>query len=86
VSERERLPKPEEKSILIKLEEEINGMIEETLEDESELKDINNLIYTVVTIMTQIMNQHSKRNRDRRNENLWEIRMEGYISKWRKEI
>ena len=86
MSERERLPKPEEKSILIKLEEEINGMIEETLEDESELKDINNLIYTVVTIMTQIMNQPSKRNTDRRNENLWEIRMEGYISKWRKEI
>jgi len=41
----ERLPKLKENRILVKLKEEINGIIEETLEeDKSDLKDINNLI------------------------------------------
>ena len=60
MSERERLPKLKENSNLIKLKEEIKGIIEEILEeDESDIKNINNLIYTAATIVTQTMNQSS---------------------------
>ena len=68
VSERERVPNLKENSIFLKFNEEINGIIEEILEeDESYIKDINNLIYTVATTMTQTMNQPSKRNKISRN-------------------
>jgi len=53
MSEREKLPKLKTKSKLIKLQEEINGVIEELLEeDEMNIADINNLIYAAETIMT----------------------------------
>ena len=46
--EREKLPKLTTKSKLIKLQEEIKGVIEELLEeDEMDITHINNLIYTV---------------------------------------
>jgi hypothetical protein len=49
---------------LIKLKYEINGIIEEILEeDESDIKDIDNLIYAAAIFMTQKLNQTSKRNR-----------------------
>ena len=58
-------------------QEEINGIIDEILEeDESDIKDINNSIYTAATIMKQTMNEPSKRNTNRRNDNFWEIRMQ----------
>jgi aryl carrier-like protein len=42
---RERLPKLKENSKLIKLNDEINAVIEELLEEnESDITDINNLI------------------------------------------
>jgi hypothetical protein len=42
---------------LIKLEEEINGVIDELLEeDELNITDINNLIYAAATIITQTLN------------------------------
>ena len=67
MSERERVRNLKENNFL-KLSEEINGIIEEILEeDESYIKDINNLIYTAVTTMTQTMNQPSKRNKISRN-------------------
>jgi len=45
VSERESLPKLKDSSKLIKFKEEINGIIEENLEeDESDMKGIHNLI------------------------------------------
>jgi len=54
MSEREKLPKLKTKSKLIKLQEEVTGVIEELLEeDEMNITDINNLIYTAATIMTQ---------------------------------
>jgi hypothetical protein len=54
VSERERLQKLKENNKLVKLKLEINGIIEEILEDnESDIKDINILIYAAATIMTQ---------------------------------
>ena len=44
MSEREKLPKLKTNSKLIKLQEEINGVIEELLEEnEINIRDINNL-------------------------------------------
>ena len=52
MSEREKLSKLKKNSKLIKLQEEINGVIEELLEeDEMNITDINNLIYAAATIM-----------------------------------
>jgi len=54
MSEREKLPKVKTNSKLIKFQEEINGIIEELLEEnEINITDINNLIYAAATIMTQ---------------------------------
>jgi hypothetical protein len=65
MSGRERLPKLKENSKLIKLMEEINGTAE-LLEDESDITDINYLIHVAATIMTQKMNQPSKRSKNRK--------------------
>jgi hypothetical protein len=57
MSEREKLPKLKTNNKLIKLQEGINGVIEELLEDqEMNITDINNLIYAAATIMTQTLN------------------------------
>ena len=49
--------------------------MEESLEEnESDIKDINNLIKAAATIKTQTTNQPSKRSKNRRNENFWKIR------------
>jgi len=62
MSESEKLPKLKTNSKLIKLQEEINGIIEELLEDEMNITDINNMIYAAATIMTQTLNEPSKRS------------------------
>jgi len=61
--EREKLPKLKTNSKLIKFQEEINGVIDEFLEEEEEMDitDINNLIYTAATIITQTLNEPSKK-------------------------
>jgi hypothetical protein len=83
MSEREKLPKLKTNSKLIKLQEEINRVIEELLEeDEMDITDINNLIYAAATIMTQTLNEPSKRNENRRNVKFWKIRMRKQISIW----
>jgi hypothetical protein len=70
MSERERLPKLKENSKLIKLMEEVNGIIEELLEEhESNITDKNYLIHAPATITTQKMNQPSKRSKNRKNKN-----------------
>jgi hypothetical protein len=86
--EREKLPKLETNSKFIKLQEEINGVIEEVLEEEKEMAitDINNLIYAAATIMTQTLNEPSKRSKNRRNVKLRKTRMQKQISNWRKEL
>ena len=74
--EREKLPKLKTNSKLIKLQEEINGVIEELLEEDemnTSITDINNLIYAAATIMTQTLNETSKRSKNRRNVNFWKI-------------
>jgi len=63
VSEREKLPKL--KSKLIKLKEKIKEVIEELLEEEEmDITDINNLIYAAAKIMTQTLNELSKRSKN----------------------
>jgi len=53
MSEREKLPKLKKNCILIKLKEEINGIIEEILEEQSDITDINNFVYTASTVMKE---------------------------------
>ena len=87
MSEREKLLKLKTKGKLTKLQKEINGVMEEQLEeDEMDITDTNNLIYVAATIATQTRNEPSKRNTNRRNENFWKIRMKELISSWRKEL
>jgi hypothetical protein len=60
--EKEKLPKLKTNSKLIKFQEEINGAIEELLEEEKmDTTDINNLIYAASTIMTQTLNEPNKK-------------------------
>jgi len=87
MSEREKLPKLKTNSKLITLQEEINGVIEKLLEeDEMNVTDINNLIYAAAKIMTQTLNEPSKRSKNRRDVKFWKIRMQKQISSWRKEL
>ena len=82
ICEREKLPRLKTKSKLIKLQEEINGVIEELLEeDEMNITAINDLIYAAATIMTQTLNEPN-----RRDVKFWKIRMQKQISSWRKEL
>ena len=74
-------------AIIIIIQEEINGIIEELLEeDEMDITDINNLIYAAATIITQTLNEPGKRINNRRNVKFWKIRMQKQISSWRKEF
>ena len=50
------------------------------------ITDINNLIYVAATIMTQTLNEPSKRSKNRRDVKFWKIRMQKQISSWRKEL
>ena len=87
MSEREKLPKLKTNSKLIKLQEEINGVNEELLEeDEMNITDINNLIYAAATIMTQTLNEPSKKAKNRRDFKFRKIRMQKQINSWRKEL
>jgi hypothetical protein len=87
ISEREKLPRLKTNSKLINFHEEINGVIEELLEeDEMNITDINNLIYAAATIMTQKQNEPSKRSKNRGDVEIWKIRMQKQISSWRKEV
>jgi hypothetical protein len=62
--EREKLPKLKPNSKLIKFQEEINGVIDELLEEEKmDITDLNNLIYAAATIITQKLNETSKKTK-----------------------
>jgi len=85
--ERDKIPKLTKNSRLINLQEEINEVTEELLEEnEMNITDINNLIYAAATIITQTLNEPSKRNKNRRNVKFWKIKMQKQISSWRKEL
>jgi hypothetical protein len=60
--EREKMQKLKTNSKLIKFQEETNGVIEELLEEEEmDITDINNLIYAAATIITQTLDEPSKK-------------------------
>ena len=61
--EREKVPKLKTNSKLIKFQEEINGAIELLEEEEMDITDINNLIYAAATIITQTLNEPSKKTK-----------------------
>ena len=64
MSEREKLPKLTKNSKVTNFQEEINGIIEELLEEqEVDITDINNLIYAAATIMTLTLNKFNKRDK-----------------------
>ena len=85
--EREKPPKLTTNSKLIKLQEEITGVMEELLEEhEMDITDINNLIYAGATITTQTLNEPGKRTKNRGIVKFWKIRMQKQISSWRKVI
>ncbi len=87
MSEREQLLKLTKNSKVTKFQEEVNGIIEELLEEqEVDISDINNLIYAAATIMTLTLNKFSKRNTNSRKVKFWKIRMQKQISSWRKEL
>ena len=50
------------------------------------ITDINNLIYAAATIMTQTLNEPSKRSKSKRDVKFWKIRMQKQISSWRKQL
>jgi len=62
--EKEKLPKLKTNNKLIKFQEEINGVIEELLEEEEmDITNLNNLIYAAATIITQNLNEPSKKTK-----------------------
>ena len=72
--EMEKLPKLKPNMKFIKPQEEINGVIEELLEEgEMNTTGINNLIYVATTIMTQTLNEPIKRSKNRRDVKFWKI-------------
>jgi len=50
------------------------------------ITDITNLIYAAATIMTQTLNEPSKRSKNRRDVKFWKIRIQKHIISWRKEL
>jgi hypothetical protein len=85
MSERQRLPKLTENNKLIHLKKEVNGIIEELLkEDETDITDINHLIYAAATVITERINKPGKKVKNRRHEDSWKIRIQRQISNWRR--
>jgi hypothetical protein len=85
--ERQRLPKLIENNKLIHLKNEINGIIEELLkEDETDITDMNHLIYAAATVITERITKPGKKVKNRRNKDSWKIRIQRQISNWRREL
>jgi hypothetical protein len=87
MSGRQRLPKVIENNKLIHLKKVINGIIEELLkEDETDITDINHLIYAAATVITERITKPGKKVKSRRNRDSWKIRIQRQISNWRREL
>jgi hypothetical protein len=85
MSERQRLPKLTENNKQNFLQKEINGKIEELLkEDETDITDINHLIYDAATVTTARITK--KKVKNRRNKDSWKIRIQRQIHNWRREL
>jgi hypothetical protein len=44
------------------------------------ITDINNLMYAAATLITQTLNEPTKKNKTRRNVKFWKIRMQKQIT------
>jgi hypothetical protein len=87
MSERQRLPNLIENNKIIRLKKEINGIIEEILkENETDITDLNRLIYAAETVITEKVIKPGKTVKSRQNKNSWKIRIQKQISNWRKEL
>jgi hypothetical protein len=87
MSARQRRPKLTENNELIHLQKEINGITEELLkEDETDITDINHLIYAAATVITERITKPGKKVKNRKNKDSWKIRIQRQISKWRREM
>jgi hypothetical protein len=63
----------------------MNGIIEELLkENETDITDINHLIYAAATVITEKVTKPGKTVKSRRNKNSCKIRIQRQISNWRK--
>jgi hypothetical protein len=61
MSERQRLQKIDRKNKIIWLKKKMNGITEELLkENETDITDINHLIYAAATIITEIITKPGK--------------------------
>jgi hypothetical protein len=87
MSERQRLPKLIENNKLIHLRKEINEIVEERLkEDETDITDINLLIYAAATDITERITKSGKKVKNRRNKDSWKMKIQRQISNWRREL
>jgi hypothetical protein len=87
MSERQRLPKLVENNKIIRLKKEMNGIIEELMkENETDITDLNHLIYAAATVIMEKVTKPGKTVKSRRNKNSWKIRIKRQISNWRKEL
>jgi hypothetical protein len=87
MSERQRLPKLIEDNKLIHLKKEINGKIKKLLkENETDITDINHLMYAAATVITERITKPGKKVKNRSNKDSWKIRIQRQISNWRREL
>ena len=86
ISEREKLQKLKTNSKLIKLQEEINGVIEELLEEDE--MDIRYKQHDIRCSHNHDTNTEwaQQLKQKRRNVKFWKIRIQKQISSWRKEL
>jgi predicted PilT family ATPase len=83
--ERQRLPKLRDNNKLINFKTEINGINEELLkENETDITDVNHLIYAAETVIAEIISKPGKTVKNIRNKD--SLRIQREISKWRKEL
>jgi hypothetical protein len=81
MSERQRMPKLIGNNKIIRLKKETNGIIEELVkENETDITDLNHLIYAAATVITEKVTKPGKTAKSRRNKNSWKIRIQTQIS------
>lgn len=85
MSERQGQPKLREENKLVHHKKEVNGITEERLkENETDITDVNHLIYAAETVIAEIISKPGKTVKNIRNKD--SLRIQREISKWRKEL
>jgi hypothetical protein len=55
-------------------------------EDETDITDINHLIYAATTVITGSITKPGEKVKNRRNNDSWKIRIQRQIINWRREL